>query len=630
MARKLVFLLLLVVFSIPCFVGVAQLPVDVPREEVFVVDALLRAPVPNNHNYWITGPWPGITHALTMDTLWIRDQETGERVKDVAISDPMYNDDFTQMSVDLRDNIYWSDGVQFTADDLIFTVETLKANPDLNAYGWSANLNKSMASVEKTGDFSVTFHLTEPTPRFHVNFEARWSGVYMMPKHVFENIDDLAAYTYQDGPVLGAYTYTEEDPNGMWQLLTRRDDWERSPAGVITGNPGPKYILEIFYGDSARKVIAMSRGELDVYENADFEAFQGTLETAPTARSWYADFPWAYPNEVSSRNLIFNFASETQPWFREKDVRWALTLAMDNVELLTEYIGGVSKVTNMPVPATNALSALYHDPMEEWFQNLEIEIEEGVMIQPYDPTVPDQVAAWAEGEGLTVPGDARAVFGTGWWAHAPDVSERLLMKHGFSRDDGGNWLTPDGDPWEIEVLAPVDDPDGLAIANAAADMWNDFGIDVRVAAFERSLWRTTLETGQFDINASWFSFVLASGDAWPQFNGWHPDLIVPIGEDARTTGGRPMRLADPKIGEFIDAMVPINPDDPRNFELTTELFQYWVENMYSITTISFKKFVTWNEQYWTGFPTFENPTSQPLFWFQGGKLTFQNLKPVGS
>ena len=40
MARKLMFLLLLVVFSIPTFVGVAQLPVDVPREEVFVVDVL--------------------------------------------------------------------------------------------------------------------------------------------------------------------------------------------------------------------------------------------------------------------------------------------------------------------------------------------------------------------------------------------------------------------------------------------------------------------------------------------------------------------------------------------------------------------------------------------------------------
>ena len=172
-----------------------------------------------------------------------------------AVSDPVYNDDFTQMSVELRDNIYWSDGVQFTADDLIFTVETVKATPGLNARGWHANLNKSLASVEKTGDFSVTFHLTEPTPRFHALLEARWGALYMMPKHVFENIDDLPSYTYLDGPYLGAYLPVEEDPSGVWQLFVRRDDWERSPAGIITGNPGPKYILEINYGGPDRKVM---------------------------------------------------------------------------------------------------------------------------------------------------------------------------------------------------------------------------------------------------------------------------------------------------------------------------------------------------------------------------------------
>ncbi|MEZ4680138.1 MAG: ABC transporter substrate-binding protein [Caldilineaceae bacterium] len=44
---------------------------------------------------------------------------------DAAISDPVYNEDFTQMNVDLRDNIYWSDGEQFTADDLVYTVELI-------------------------------------------------------------------------------------------------------------------------------------------------------------------------------------------------------------------------------------------------------------------------------------------------------------------------------------------------------------------------------------------------------------------------------------------------------------------------------------------------------------------------
>ena len=39
--------------------------------------------------------------------------------------------------------------------------------------------------------------------------------------------------------------------------------------------------------------------------------------------------------------------------------------------------------------------------------------EAGEMYKPYDPTVPDQIAEWAEGEGFTVPGTPREVFGTG-------------------------------------------------------------------------------------------------------------------------------------------------------------------------------------------------------------------------
>jgi peptide/nickel transport system substrate-binding protein len=52
-----------------------------------------------------------------------------------------------------------------------------------------------------------------------------------------------------------------------------------------------------------------------------------------------------------------------------------------------------------------------------------------------------------------------------------------------------------------------------------------------------------------------------------------------------------------------------------------------VENAMDVTQIGFKKFVTWDEQYWTGFPTSENPTYQPLYWFHGGKYTFEVIKP---
>ena len=106
---------------------------------------------------------------------------------------------------------------------------------------------------------------------------------------------------------------------------------------------------------------------------------------------------------------------------------------------------------------------------------------------------------------------------------------------------------------------------------------------------------------------------------------------MPKGEDYRSKGGsNEARINDPKLGEMIDAMAAVNPDSPENVTLNQEFLKYWVENMYFITAIGFKKFVTWDERYWTGFPTSESPDYMPLYWFQGGKFAFQSLKPAAS
>jgi peptide/nickel transport system substrate-binding protein len=632
MVRKFMFLLLLVMLLAPTTIGVAQepqgLPVDIPREEMFVVDQIFRYGVAGNYNIWTTAGTTPHRHAMMNETLWYRDQETGERLYGAAISDPVYNEDFTQMSVDLRDNIYWSDGVQFTADDLVYTVQTLMGVPELGQSGWQAQFNQFLTSVEKTGDFSVQFNLAEANPRFHSMFETRWNGVYMMPKHIFETVEDMGAFTFSEPVVLGGYIPIQHDPNGFWELYQRRDDWERTPAGIITGNPGPQYVLTIFYGDSSRKAIAMSRGELDVYFDADIEAFETTLDTTPTARSWYTDFPWAYPNEVATRQFIFNY--ETQPLFQDIRVRWALALSLNIVELQTEYIGGVAKVTAIPIPPTASLSQIYHEPMQEWLTNYQIDLGDGTMFNVYDPTVPDQIAAWAEGEGYTVPGTPQEVFGYGWWKFDTAAAETLLTSAGFSRDGDGNWMTPDGERFTIMLQSPPDENDAFRMANAAADMWSDFGIEVDLQGLERSVWDQNHFVGQFDMSTPWYQFALASGDAWPEVRAWHPQFYAPNGEDYRPLGGNSiMRLQDPRVGELIDAMVPLDPTSEENFQAGRDFVQYWTENLYFITVISFKKFVTWDERYWTGFPTAENPEYQPLYWFHAGKFAIQSLQPAG-
>jgi peptide/nickel transport system substrate-binding protein len=634
MAAKVRFLLFVVLALsfLPRTTGKAQstgLPVDVPRKEVFVADQILRYTNVDNFNMWITGTITPTRHGLLMETLWYADAETGKRVYGAAVADPVYNKEFTEMTVKLRDNIFWSDGVQFTSDDLVYTVTTIKGNAKLNS--WNAVLAQYVDKVEAVDKFTVKFTLKESNPRFHYNFDTRWNGVYMMPKHVFEKVTEpLETYKFNPPVSLGPYVVKQSDPNGFWDLYQIRDDWQKTSAGIVSGKAGPKYVLSILYGDSATKAIAMARGDLDVAFDYDYEAFQSLLKSTPTARSWYKDFPWAYPNEIDSRFYEFNYAKE--PLFQNKDVRWALALSLDIVDLQTNYIGAVTTVTALPVPATAALSKLYHQPMKDWLANLEIEVEPGTKYKPWDATVPEQIAAWAKEQKYNVSANPADLFGIGWWKHDPAVAERLLIKAGFKRGADKKWMTPDGKPWTIEVLAAQDEPDAFRMANAAQDQWKAFGIDAKAVGVERAVWDQRRFAGDFQIAVEWGTWNTAfpNGDKWQFIRCLRSNFYLDLGQNFNTNGGcNEMRLKTTAFDKIIDDLGKVDPQSPESLKLNQDFVKLMVENMYAIDALSFKKFITWDSRYWKGFPTGEDPKVFPEYWFQIGKFTWMQLEPAG-
>src|SRR5258708_28379665 len=136
MARKLRLLLFIVLAleMLPTSPGKAQsgLPVDVPRQDVFIADQIVRYTSVDNFNMWVNGVDTPNRHAFLMETLWYADAETGKTVYGAAASDPVYNKDFTEMTVKLRDNIACSDGVPFSAEDQIYTVQAIMTQPKIH------------------------------------------------------------------------------------------------------------------------------------------------------------------------------------------------------------------------------------------------------------------------------------------------------------------------------------------------------------------------------------------------------------------------------------------------------------------------------------------------------------------
>ena len=147
---------------VPTLVGFAQepdgLPVDIPREDLWVFDQIFRWQTVNNFNVWRIGGSTPFHHALMLETFWNRDQETGEFIHALAIADPVYNDDFTEMSVELRPGVMWTDGEEFDADDVVYTIETIKANPELGQGGWHPQLVDLRCTDRKDWRLQRPFH----------------------------------------------------------------------------------------------------------------------------------------------------------------------------------------------------------------------------------------------------------------------------------------------------------------------------------------------------------------------------------------------------------------------------------------------------------------------------------------
>ncbi len=127
--------------ALPGRLGAAAPGQELPREQTLILNNPEGAAAnPGWFNIWVNGGGGTSTglHQLMMDTLWYIDPDAG--VDGVVIQNSLatgpaqYNADFSEMTVPLRDGIYWSDGEKFTAKDVVFTVETQMNTPGMN---WS-------------------------------------------------------------------------------------------------------------------------------------------------------------------------------------------------------------------------------------------------------------------------------------------------------------------------------------------------------------------------------------------------------------------------------------------------------------------------------------------------------------
>jgi peptide/nickel transport system substrate-binding protein len=618
------FLVILSIWLLCATIFMQQLPPGIPRHETFIAGLREKAINPGYFNVWTlagVAAHYGI-HNLLLEPLWCVEYATGEIINALAAEPPKYNSDFTELTIKLRKGVYWSDGVPFTADDLIYTIELVKNTPGMAYHSQMQQVKE----VVKIDNYTVLVKLKESNSRFHVVFLERYAALRPLPKHVFEKVKDPLTFDFNPPVGTGPYVLKGYDPGGYWTLWERREDWDRTPTGILYGMPKLRYVLFIYYGPPEKQVLAMAQHQLDAAW-VTFDALKVMIKRIETARPWRKTFPWVVNIDPAVFGLTFNTLKTP---FNNPDVRWALTLAIDIVEGAIIASDGAVTLSPIHIPLTTAYYNWYFTKLEDWLKNLEIDLGNGEKFKPYDPEAGFRLAEYAKKRGYPVPDNPeliKRIFGPGWWKYAPDVAAKLLEKNGFYRDKEGKWHLPNGELWKINILAPSPGSPNYESALIAAQSWKKFGIDVVIEATDM-MWVYSAR-GDFDVSTAWPAEPWGGHpDPYRIFEPFYSEYLAPIGKDA--LWGNHSRWSNPEMDKLIEEIKKTPWGDTRKLvELGVKGLKLLIKEMPILPTFNCPGAIVWDEYYWTNYPTAENMYSQPYHHWPNFKYMLPFLESTG-
>lgn len=608
--------------------GAQGIPKNIPRKELVILENP-EGTIKNAgwFNIWAinAGSQSNGLQQNALDTLWYIDPEKGidgAWDNSLAADKPVYNADFTEMRVKLRRGIFWSDGVEFSSADVKATVDVQVKNP---AMRFSAVLGNNVASVEAPDAETVIFKLKKPNSRFHTNFTVRWGGIWILPKHVFDKVEDPLKFDFNKPVSLGAYVLNSFDPDGKWYIWQRREDWQRSSIARF-GQPAPKYLAYVDPGPPDKRVIAQLNHELDVIHDIAPEGMF-TLAKSKTTRAWFKGFPYGHPDPTLPA-VIFNTQNEN---FKNRDVRWALAMLIDVKAVSMASYRGAATISAIAVPPTGVHPEAYHLPMDAWLRDFELDTGKR-KIKPYDPTVGKQIADMLRPSmGDQIPTDAAEIsrsFGTGWWKADPQAATELLERAGY-RKQGTQWMTPDGKPFSVRLMVEGDlRPVMTRAGTMIVQQWRNFGIDAKIDVAQGTL-LTRRAAGDFD------SFIGWSVETWGGHNdlsyfmdSWHSQFVSEPGKPQPLRNWQ--RWSNPELDKLIEQTRTISFDDPKGIEIGKEYVKLMTREMPIIPLMAYNVFTAMDQTYWTGWPTFENPYANPVTNWGNSRYMFVKIKPTGN
>ena len=264
----------------------------------------------------ITGGHGSITKVF-FSTLMKRDKELGWE-NDLA-TDYKVSDDKLTWTVNIRDDIKFTDGKPLTAKDVAFTYKTTKES--------STEIDLTMIKdVKATGDYTVEFTLERPMSTFIEKLGA--CGI--VPEHAYDD-------NFKDNPIgSGPYKFTQWD-KGQQVIAEVNEDYYGDKASI-------KKLTMVFL-DTDAAYAAVKSGDVDMAAiNGDLakEEVKGTkILDIPSIETYGVEFPMV-ANTGEKSETGYEIGNNVTS---DEAIRRALNTAVDRQGMVDGVLNGYGTVS---------------------------------------------------------------------------------------------------------------------------------------------------------------------------------------------------------------------------------------------------------------------------------------------
>ncbi|MFA5538533.1 MAG: ABC transporter substrate-binding protein [Gemmobacter sp.] len=251
--------------------------------------------------------------------------------------------DEVTIDVTLREGMTFHDGVPVTAEDVAFTFGYYM---DAEYSYFNAYL-APLDNVEVTGDLTVRFNLKEPSAPFAT---ISLSQIPILPKHIWEGIEDPSELTPEQIPTVGSgpFTFGQFSRGEIMTLETNRDHFHADEIAI----DGVEFMI---YADSEGVFTGMQTGQIDM------TAWRMESGQIPLAEANENLTVISVP-DFGYYHMTFNLR---HPAFEDREARRALTWAMDRERMVNVLLDGRGEVGTTVIAPVNAF---WHNPFIERFE----------------------------------------------------------------------------------------------------------------------------------------------------------------------------------------------------------------------------------------------------------------------